>query len=140
MTVSLRFYSDSGLTTPLTRIDATQSTDGNAGAVDRAVYLGSTIASVKFQSQSSPGTGQISVSISDSQTGLQIPASTIRLALTANGLNSATPGAAIDVGTEISSGSANAKTLYVRFDAAAIAAGIYDNLSLTTNSVIEIAA
>lgn len=140
MSNSLAFYADAGLTTPLTRLDAAQATDGNAPAVDRTVYLGSTAADTKFQATSDPGVDPIVVSIADSQTGLQIPATTVRLALTANGLNSATPGAALAVAAEILSEAANSVAVYVRFDAAAISAGNYDNLSLVTSETVEVSA
>lgn len=140
MSNSLAFYADAGLTTPLSRLDAAQATDGNAPAVDRTIYLGSTAADMKFWASSDPGVDEIVVGIVDSETGDQIPATTVRLALTANGLNSATPGASLDVGTEIFSESANSVAVYVRFDAAAIAAGTYNNLSLVTNETVEVAA
>lgn len=138
MSNSLGFYSDAGLTTPLTRLDALQASDGNAPAVDRAAYLGSTAAGKKFWAYSDPNVDPIIVSIVDSHTGLQIPANTVRLALSANGLNSATPGASLDIGDVILSGAANSLAVYVRVDAAAITAGTYDNLSLATNETIEV--
>jgi hypothetical protein len=140
MSNSLAFYADAGLTTPLTRLDAAQATDGNAPAVDRTVYLGSTATDMKFWASSDPNVDPIIVSIVDSLTGSQIPASTVRLALTAPGLGSATPGASLDVGDVIFSEPANSLAIYVRFDAAAIAAGTYDNLSLTVTETVEVAA
>jgi len=140
MSNSLAFYADAGLTAPLTRLEAAQATDGNAPAVDRVVYLGSTATGKKFQATSDPGVDPIIVSIADSLTGAQIPASTVRLSLTAPGLNSATPGASLDVGDVVLSAPANSLAIYVRFDAAAIAAGTYDNLSLSVSETVELAA
>lgn len=137
MSNSLAFYSDAGLTTPLSQLLAVQTNDGSAAAVDRVVYLGSPLVSMVFQAQSDPGIDQITVSINDSLSGLQIPAASLRLALSSGGLAAATPGAALDVGTEILSGSENAVAVHVRVDADAIAAGSYNNLSLMTNSTQE---
>lgn len=140
MSNSLRFYRDAGMTLSASLFEAVQADDGNAAAVDAVAYLGSPVAGKKFLAASAPGTAQIAVSIVDSVTGLQIPASTYRLALSSGGLASATPGAALDVGTEILSGTGNALPVYIRCDAAAIAAGGYNNLSLATLLTAEVDA
>jgi hypothetical protein len=140
MSNSLRFYQDSGLTVPLSRLDSVQADTGTSAAVDSVVYLGSTVSGNKFQAESAPGTAQIVLSIVDSLTGLQIPANTIKLELSSGGLAGATAGAALNLGTEILSGSGNALPVHVRIDAAAITAGNYDNLSLVTVSTVEVSA
>lgn len=136
MSNSLDFYSDAGLTTPYSRVDAVQSTDGAAPAVDSVLYLGSTAVAKQFQANSDPGIDQIVVSIAN--TGGSPANTAIRLALTSGGLDSATPGASLNVGTEILSGSENAIAVHVRIDAPALTAGNYDNLSLETNETIEL--
>lgn len=140
MSNSLRFYQDAGMSVSLVLLEAVQTDDGGAAAVDRVVYLGSPVAGKKFQAASAPGSAQIVLSAVDAGAGLQIPASTLRLALSSGGLAGATPGAALNLGTEILSGSGNALPVHVRFDAAAIAAGVYDNLSLATSQTTEVAA
>lgn len=140
MSNALRFYQDAGMTMPANILEALQSDDGSAAAVDRVAYLGSPVAGKKFQSTSAPGTAQMVVSVADSETGLQIAPTTVRLALSSGALASATPGAALDVGTEILSGTGNAVPVHVRFDAAAIAAGVYDNLALATSLTLEVDA
>lgn len=140
MSNTLLFYSDAGLTVPLSRLEAAQSTTGTAGAVDQVVWLGSPVAGHAFQASSDPGTDPVIVSIIDSLTGLQIPASSLRMAATSGGLPGATPGAALTLGTEILSGVGNAAEVYVRIDAAAIAAGVYDNLSLSCVETLEVVA
>lgn len=140
MSNTLLFYSDAGLTVPLSRLEAAQATDGSAGAVDRVVWLGSPVSGHAFQASSAPGVAPIIVSIADSLTGLQIPASSIRLAATSGGLSGATPGATLALGAEILSGVGNAAEVYVRIDAAAIAAGVYDNLSLRCVETLEVIA
>jgi len=45
-----------------------------------------------------------------------------------------------DLGLEILSGSGNALPVHLRFDAAAITAGIYDNLALATSPTVEVDA
>jgi len=137
MSNSLAFYTDAGLTTPLAQIGAVQTNDGSADAVDRVAYLGSPLSGMDFEAESSPGINQITVSIIDSLTGLQIPATALRLALSNGALSSATPGAALNVGTTILSGSSGAVAVHIRVDTSATAAGLYANLSLATNSTIE---
>lgn len=138
MSNSLAFYSDAGLTVPLIRLDAAQAVDGSAAAVDRVVWLGSTAAGTAFQADSDPGVDPVVVAIVDSATGLQIPASSLRLAASAGGLAGATPGSPLALAAGIESGVGNAVPVYVRIDAAAIAAGTYDNVSLATVPTIEV--
>lgn len=140
MSNALRFYQDAGMTVPANLLEAIQADDGNAAAVDRVAYLGAPVAGKKFQSAGAPGSAQIVVSVADSATGLQIPSNTVRLALSSGALSSATPGAALNVGTEILSGSGNAVPVHLRFDAAAIVAGVYNNLSLATSLTLEVDA
>ena len=63
MSNTLLFYSDAGLTVPLSRLEAAQSTTGTAGAVDQVVWLGSPVAGHAFQASSDPGTDPVIVSI-----------------------------------------------------------------------------
>lgn len=140
MSNALRFYQDAGMSVPLNLAEAVQADDGAAAPVDRVAYLGSPVAAKKFQAASAPGVAQIALSVVDAATGLQIPANTVRLALSSGGLGSATPGAAIDIGLQILSGSGNALPVHMRFDAAAIAAGVYNNLSLSTSLTVEVDA
>lgn len=140
MSNSLRFYQDAGMTVPLSSLSAVQADDGNAAAVDRVVYLGSPVSGKKFQAASAPGTAQISLSVVNAGGVAQIPATAVRLALSSGGLASATPGAALDVGLEILSGSGNALPVHLRIDGPAIAAGNYVNLSLATTLTVEIDA
>lgn len=134
MAISLDFFKDSGLT-DASDIPATQSVDGAAAAEDRVVYLGSPVAGRKFRATSNPGVDQVAVSIANA--GGSLPASAVKLALSAGGLASAVAGAPLNVGTQILSGVANALPIYVRIDAPALALARYTNLSLTTNTVTE---
>jgi hypothetical protein len=134
----LKFKQDAGLTTAFALLSSAQAIDGSAAAVDRVAYLGSVLPAVKYLATIDPGVAPILVSIVDAVTGLQLPGSTIRLALTEAGLDVATPGADLAVGAEILSGSANAVEVWIRIDAAAAAAGLYDNLSLVTSETVEV--
>lgn len=140
MSNSLNFWQDAGMTVPFTLLEAVQTTDGGAAAVDRIAYLGSTTAGNVFQATSDPGVDDVLLTIVDSETGLQIPDTTLRLALSLGGLDGATPGADLVLGTDLLSGAGNAMAVHVRIDAAAIAAGNYDNLSLVTSETVELTA
>lgn len=134
MATTWGFYEDAGLTVPQT-LGATV-VDG-AGPTDRIIYFGSPSAGKTLQAKSDPGTDQITVGPADADAGTGAPATAIKLALSAGGLDSATAGAAINVGATLSSGAANRVTLYVRTTQGALAVGSYADLSLTTNSVAE---
>lgn len=131
------FYADSGLSSQVGQLNAMQTTDGAAPPVDRCIYLGDPRTGYLFRAASDPGVDQISVSIANSLTGNQIPASSVRLALTQGDLTTATPGAALDVGTSITSGPENAVWVWVRIDTGVLTAGAYSNLSLVTSGVLE---
>lgn len=140
MAVSFKFYHDSGLTSEITSgnpLTATQDTAGVLGAVDKTIYLGSTLAGNKVQANSAPGTDPIVVSISDADAGTGAPATEFKLALTAGGLDTATAGASLTLSTSITSGVANAVPIYTRRDSALAAAGSYTDLTLTTNTLLE---
>ena len=138
MALTLQFYTDSGLTTPLSGpLTVTQAADGSTDPVDNVLYLGSTTASRKFQATSSPGVDQITISIADSASGTGHPASEVKLASTLIGLDSATGGAALSLGTEILSGVGNAKAIYIRVDDTTGVVGTSTELSLNTNNLTE---
>lgn len=140
MTITLSFFNDSGLTSPLTSLAAVQANDGSSPAVDRVVYLGSTAVSKKFQVASDPGVAALTVSIADSAAGSGVEAAHVKLALSAAGLATATAGNPVNIGTQILSGVANAVAVYVRIDTPALADGTYTDLSLVTPTLIEVAA
>lgn len=138
MTVSLSFYSDAGLTTPLSSLIAVQASDNSLPAVDRVVYLGSTVSGNQFNAASDPGVDPITVSIVSSGAG--ILTSYVKLALSSGGLNTAVAGDPLDVGNTLLSGSANSLAVHVRIDLPAYAIGSYSNLTLETNQLIETVA
>ena len=137
MTVSLTFYSDSGLTTFATSITALQASDGSAAAEDRVVYLGSTVSGNKFRATSDPGVDQIVLSIVDAASGSGVEATHVKLATTSGGLGSALGGQALALGTQLLSGVANAQPIYVRIDTPALAVGVYSEITLSLNGVTE---
>lgn len=140
MAVSLAFYNDPGLTSPLTSLSVAQASDGNSPAVDRVVYVGSTVAGKKFQVAANPGVDPVIVSPSDSATGSGVQTSHIKLALSQAGLNTATAGAGVSLGTQVLSGAANSVAVYVRVDTPALAVGTYTDVSLVTPTLIEVTA
>lgn len=139
MSNSLSFFQDAGLTTAFAQLVVAQAVDGAAPAIDRVAYLGAPLLGTKFQAASNPGVDPIQVAVTDAATGLQLPASAIRLASSQAGLAAAPPGAALLLGSQILAGVANAAAVWVRIDAPAAASGFYDNLSLATNQTVEVA-
>lgn len=138
MTITLGFFTDSGLTTPLATLSAVQSDDGTAAAVNRVVYLGSIASGKKFQAASNPGVDQVQVQIVDADIAAGVEAAHIKLATSFAGLDSAVSGAPLSVGTQRLSGPANALAVHVRIDTPALAQGTYTDAALTTNTLIEV--
>lgn len=135
MTVSLAFYADAGLTTPLARLDVLQADDDSLPAVDRIVYIGSTVPGKVFMAASDPGSAQIVISIVDAGAG--VAPGVVSLALAPEGLGGAIPGDPLDIGATILSGAENSLAIHIRVDLPAMAAGRYENLAFETSPVIE---
>lgn len=140
MTISFKFYHDSALTQEITSgnpLTATQDTAGILGAVDKTIYLGSTLTGNKAQVNANPGVTAIAVSVVDANAGTGAPATEFKLALSAGGLATATAGAALTLSTTINSGVANAVPVFTRRDSALAVAGSYTDVSLTTQTLLE---
>ena len=80
---------------------------------------------------------QIAISIVDSASGSGSPATDIKLSLTLGGLASATSGAPLNLGTQVLSGTSNAKSIYIRVLDSTGTVGTNTDLSLQTNNVTE---
>lgn len=140
MATSFKFYHDAALTSEITvgnPLTATQDTAGILAAVDKTIYLGSTLTGNKAQANSNPGVDAIVVSVTDADAGTGAPATEFKLALSAGGLAGATAGASLTLSTSITSGVANAVPIYTRRDSALTVAGSYTDITLTTQTLLE---
>lgn len=138
-------FHDAALTQPVNGanpLQISQLTDGSSGPYDTSVYIGSTAAagSKQIRAASNPGVDQITLTPSDAATGSGSPGTDVKLALSAGALGAATGGAAVNLGTAIFSGTANALRVYVRVTDSTAAAATNSDLSLDVSSVIESAA
>ncbi len=77
------------------------------------------------------------ISITDSAPSTGHAASAVKLALTEAGLATATGGAALDIGTSVNSGAANAVEVWVRVADAVGSLATSTELGLTTNTLKE---
>ncbi len=135
-TTTWKFYADAGLTSDVSAgIPVAQVASG--GATDLLVYFGSTASGATLQAASSPGGDPITITPADSASGSGVETSMIRLASTALGLDSATPGAAMSLGVSLSSGASNAVPVWVRVAAGALAVGSYTDGGLELCAVVE---
>lgn len=140
MAVSFKFYHDSALTQEITAgnpITATQDTLGTIAPVDKHIYFGSTATSTQAQADSNPGVDQVYVDIVDAASGSGEPDTALKLATTQAGLDSATAGSSLNIGTTINSGSGSAVSVWLRIDDATATVGSYTDLSLQTNTLLE---
>lgn len=132
MSLTFAFWADAGMTVPNA---AGATVTAGASPTDRIVYFGSPASGKTLQAASAPGTDPVQISIDDANAGTGIAATALKLALTAGGLNTAVAGAPLSIGTTINSGASLA--IYVRTTQGALGAGVYEDLSLTTNAVVE---
>lgn len=137
MPLSLRAYSDSALSSVISKLNFLQRSDGATGAVDAVIHLGSTVSGKKFESASDPGVDPIVFSVADSDLGAGQSSAAVKLATTAAGLDAAVAGEPLSIGPQILSGGSNSVEIYVRLEADNLAEGTYNDLSLQTNDLVE---
>lgn len=135
MSTTWKWYSDAGLTVPLTRADFVRTS--NAVAVERRLYFGSTAVGKKLQAASDPGGDQLQLAVADATTGEGVEASDIALALSSGGLATATPGAPVSIGTTLYSGVAGAIEVFVSIDSVIVAQGDYDGITIGPVGYVE---
>lgn len=137
MALTFKVYSDSNLTTEISTLQFSAAAI-NPSPEDKTVYIGSTNASNKLEANSNPGIDQIVLSINDSDPGSGHETTEFKLALTQNDLNTATPGASLNLGTQLTGGTVNAIPVYIRFENAVVNPGTLPvEISFTTNEVYE---
>lgn len=137
MAMTFKFYGDSGLLA-LAAPAIYQASSGATGAVDAQIWLGSTDATKKIQANSNPGVDHLVVTLTDSAPSSGQAVSGAQLALTQLGLDTATPGASLDLGvTEILGGVAEAVTFWLRFEASSLVDGTYTDLGLKVAAAIQ---
>lgn len=114
--VKFKIYNDAALTSEFTgELTVDQAIDGSDGDLDFVKYVGSTVAGT-LQTKVNWGVDQINFSIADSvvDPGNGPEASDFKLATTLSGLDTATAGASLDIGTAVSGGVGNAQPVYIR--------------------------
>lgn len=135
MSTTWQFFADAGLTTPLTQGGATQIANGPA--VDSIIYFGSNATAKKLESAAAPGVDPVQVAVVDSDAGGGLAETAITLALSAAGLDTATPGAALVMGTTLLSGTGGAVAVFVRTNSGVSAPGTYSDLALRVPDIVE---
>ncbi|CAI8818298.1 hypothetical protein [Methylococcus capsulatus] len=133
-------YTDAALTQLLAgNLVATQNADGSTPPVVFTLYLGSPTANRKIQANANPGVDPIQATVVDANTGSGHSASEVKLAATQAGLAAAVGGSALDLGTEILSGAANAKPIWIEVNDATHAVGTATELAVVIANVRETA-
>lgn len=107
MALTFAFFTDAALTTPATAALPFVQSVASPAAVDRILWLGSRRPDRVARLASSPGSP---ILLTPTGPG----AANVRLALSAAGLDSATPGAALAVGNELAGGLAQAIAIHIR--------------------------
>lgn len=136
--MTFKFFSDDGLTVPFTGVGPIPFAQSAGGAPSQVrVKFGSAAAGKRLQAASDPGTDPVQVSVIDDDDGTGLDTTAVRLALSAGGLASATPGAPLTIGTTILSGAENAVDVYISVDAGAVTPATFTDLKLRVAGVIE---
>jgi hypothetical protein len=139
MALTFGFYADPGLTTPVRATLAAAQSKSAPTPVDLCIWFGSPAVGKLCQSQASPGVQQIAVSVVNATPGSNSPASDIRLAKTRAGLDTAMPGAMLNLAASVQSGVAHAIPVFIRVINSLTTTGRRSNLSLATQTLVETA-
>lgn len=126
------FFADPGLTQQLDTLAIFRPTSGAGPGTDRVIYLGSTDNNRYIQAASAPGIDPINLWIVESGVDGTTPEHVV-LALTAGGLDSSVPGAALQLPVTLYGGVTNALPVHVRVITPALSAGEYTVLRLETD-------
>lgn len=127
---SFGFFTDAGLTTPLSgTLDFAQAIDGSTGAQQAILYFGSLAAGRVLRAASNPGVDEIVISVVDADAGTGSPAADVRLALDPTFAGRA-GGDPLSLGVQVSSGAPAAVPVYVEVLDSTGVIGINTDLSL----------
>lgn len=134
--MALAFFLDAALTQQITTpLVATQADDGSTPEVPFHLWLGDPAAGFTYQADSNPGVDQISIIPTDTTPWSGHETTEIKLATSSGGLTTATPGASLDVGVAMSSGTAGAIEFWASVNDATGVVGTTTELGLKTNDL-----
>ena len=133
MAFSFGFYLDPALTTPVSQRLAFVQANTAPVASDKVVWFGSPDPTVSCEALSNPGTDAIVISVVDAAPGTGSPASDIKLATSAIGLESATGGGALVLPATLPGGVGNAVEIHIRVSDSTHTSGVHGDLGLSTN-------
>ena len=144
MALTFKLFSDAALTSEqVGDIVATQAADGSSDPVILTLYFGSLgsaggdTADRKLEAESAPGVDDVFLTIVDATPGSGHLPAEVKLSLTSGGLASATPGAPLNLGVPVLSGTSNKKTIWIEVDDATGIVGTETDLSFDTVLVRE---
>lgn len=127
---SFGFFTDAGLTTPLSgTLDFAQAIDGSTGPQQAILYFGSAAAGRVLRAAANPGVDPIMINIVDAASGTGSPAADVRLALDPTFAGRA-GGDPLSLGVQVSSGAPAAVPVYVEVLDSTGVIGINTDLSL----------
>ena len=114
MAENFKWYLDQALTQQATGAALYMDVNTVSGSEDFVRYLGSQNAAVKLVDRADPGVNAIVIEPDDSDPGNGHETSGWKIAASEVGLDSATPGAGLDIGTEVLGGVGNAVAVWFR--------------------------
>lgn len=140
MALTFDFYADAGLTTPIVSLVQFLQAAASPVAADKVVYFGSPTAGRVARCLADPGVDPILVSVVDANAGSGVPATAVKLALSAGGLAGATGGAALSLGVAVNGGVVNAVPIHLRVLDPTHVVAVHTDLSISTSELGEYAA
>lgn len=141
MTHAFKPYADAAGVTDWSAAIPIPQTAGGSSVDWQFWIMDKTTVGVDWGAASSPGLDPIALGIDDTASGSGVEASMIKLATSAVGLDSATAGVSLTLGTALTTGAANAIEVWVRIDAGSLSASFdpYDDVRLTLPALVPLA-
>jgi len=126
-----RFFSDPAMTAAIATVPVATLLSSTPEPIPAVVYFGNPLPGYELRAAA----GNVTISVADAAPASGLPVSAVRLALAAEDLAAAVPGATLDLGASLPSGAGQQVEIWI--DVTHDVAGAFTDLSLVTNAVYE---
>jgi hypothetical protein len=130
-------FADSALTTPFVMRRLQLANEAPAAALDGVFYVGAPVSGMRMQTIDNPGVDPIVVEIGDNNPSGGVAAASVKLATSSGGLNGAIGGDPLNLSHTIDGGVGNAVTVHWRLMPQSLTLGVFDDVFIIIDDVVE---
>lgn len=129
-------FADSALTTPFV-LRKLQIANEATTAQDGVFYVGTAVSGMRMQTVDNPGVDPITIEVGDNDPLGGVSASSVKLATSSGGLDGAVGGDPLEIGHTIDGGTVNAVEVHYRLLPQTLAKGVFDDVFIIIDDVVE---